>query len=165
MDKVYIVTSGEYSDYGIVAVFKTKEEAELLLKQHNYEGLYYKYRIEEYEFDKPLNRPYYTVSICGGDANVNEAEEYSESAIDTVKYGGFNSYHKQDTFYFKLESDSAERAIKVARERLMQVKAHPYLYPRLKEECVLVGNNSYYPTYNFRTCEIILQKGEILCPF
>ena len=45
--KVYIVTSGEYSAYGINQVFLSKEKAELYIKAH----YYYRggYNIEEYD--------------------------------------------------------------------------------------------------------------------
>ena len=47
--KVYVVTSGMYSDYSIVAVFTVKEKAEAFVKynNHSWDGLY----IEEYDTD------------------------------------------------------------------------------------------------------------------
>ncbi len=36
MDKVWIVTSGEYSDYGIEAVFSSEEEADRFIKGQKY---------------------------------------------------------------------------------------------------------------------------------
>jgi len=38
MDKVYVVTQGEYSDYGIVAVFSAKEKAQEYCRVHNTNG-------------------------------------------------------------------------------------------------------------------------------
>lgn len=48
--KVYIVTSGEYSDYHIDAVFTDKKKAETYYSAHNSEG--YPYFIEVYDIDK-----------------------------------------------------------------------------------------------------------------
>lgn len=52
MSKVYIVTSGEYSDYGIDACFSTKEKAQEFLKNRKKIGdSFWSARIEEYELD------------------------------------------------------------------------------------------------------------------
>lgn len=48
-DKAYIVTSGQYSDYSINRVFRTKEEAERWIAKRWEPG---DYSIEEWEFDK-----------------------------------------------------------------------------------------------------------------
>ena len=48
--KVYIVTSGEYSDYGIEAVFSTREMAEKYIATNNTTDYPYDY-IEEYDID------------------------------------------------------------------------------------------------------------------
>jgi hypothetical protein len=59
MAKIYIVSSGDYSDYRIDAVFSTKEKAEELLarkghkrseSEHGY-AYYGRYMIEEHELD------------------------------------------------------------------------------------------------------------------
>ncbi len=48
MDKVYIVVSGEYSDYGIDAVFDNLKSAEMYCALHN-DDAYDDCRIEEYQ--------------------------------------------------------------------------------------------------------------------
>lgn len=50
MSKVYIVTSGSYSDYGINRVFKDKRKAEVWCAEKNTEYEWEEYRIEEYEY-------------------------------------------------------------------------------------------------------------------
>lgn len=47
--KVYLVTSGCYSDYGVVGAFSTKELAETFLNGAEDKG--YGYRIEDYDLD------------------------------------------------------------------------------------------------------------------
>lgn len=54
MSNVYIVVSGEYSDYSIEAVFDDLKSAEVYCALHN-EETYDDYRIEEY----PLNKDAY----------------------------------------------------------------------------------------------------------
>lgn len=49
--KVYIVTSGDYEDYGINAVFSTKEAAQKFIDD-NFKNANYYVAIEEYELDK-----------------------------------------------------------------------------------------------------------------
>lgn len=51
MQKIYIITSGDYSEYGIEAVFTDKHEAEKYCAFYNDEVSYEK-RIEEYIADK-----------------------------------------------------------------------------------------------------------------
>ena len=53
MNKVYIVTSGEYSGYGINKVFSTEEKAKEWIKvvTSMYGG---NYNIEQYELDAPI---------------------------------------------------------------------------------------------------------------
>lgn len=51
MDKVYIVTSGEYSDYGIDEVFDNREDAEKYVCLHK-RNILDDLRIEEYDICK-----------------------------------------------------------------------------------------------------------------
>ena len=53
MSKVFIVTSGEYSDYGIDRVFSTEEKAKEWVDviTSMYDG---NYNIEQYELDAPI---------------------------------------------------------------------------------------------------------------
>ena len=51
MNKVYIVTSGAYSDYSIEKVFDNREDAEKYICLYNNDG-YWNMRIEEYDICK-----------------------------------------------------------------------------------------------------------------
>lgn len=51
MNKVYIVTSGAYSDYSIEKVFDNREDAEKYICLHNNDG-YWNMRVEEYDIYK-----------------------------------------------------------------------------------------------------------------
>lgn len=52
--KLYVVTSGEYSDYGINSIFSTKEKAQAYIDRSNKLGIdnYLGWNIEEYELDE-----------------------------------------------------------------------------------------------------------------
>ena len=50
--KIYVVTSGSYSDYGIDAIFSTKEKAESFVRLGNEKiRNYAKYEVEEWDLD------------------------------------------------------------------------------------------------------------------
>lgn len=60
--KIYVVTTGEYSDYGIEAIFSSKEKAQEFSnffydKSDNYTNKEGQVRIEEYELDKIYEFP------------------------------------------------------------------------------------------------------------
>ena len=49
----YVVVSGSYSDFGISAIFSTKELADDFVDRMNFVDSYYgDYRIQEWEMDK-----------------------------------------------------------------------------------------------------------------
>ena len=69
IQKVYIVTAGEYSDYHICAVFKTRKEAKAYCEFRDGVGTIYSgdHQVEEYcigTFDTGEQGYLYDVSIC-----------------------------------------------------------------------------------------------------
>lgn len=59
--KVYIVSSGDYSDYSIQSIFLEKDEADAYANIHNTrEGSYLDYRVEEHD----INPASYLVGVC-----------------------------------------------------------------------------------------------------
>ena len=160
MEKIYIVTSGEYSDYQINAVFSTGEKAKEYVDAHGSD-----YHVEEYPVDAEVkkNESIWLVSIDWKtgealSANPVNYDSYYTDKVDNVQYKdtGFDKY--LDIF---LESDSMERAKKVASERFMQVKAlQSVKFPLLMKECVIqrVFSVNYrgYPFYEYNTGKIVL---------
>lgn len=75
MTKVYIVTSGEYSDYQIEKVFSTLEKAEKYcavkntINRDEFYGCYYPLYVEEYDLD-----------TCEVSDNINTFYEYRFSS-------------------------------------------------------------------------------------
>lgn len=164
MEKIYIVTSGEYSDYCIEAVFSAKAIAEKYVDIHGSN-----YRTEEYSVDDtPVEKKesIWLVSIdCKTgevmSANPENYNSYYTDKVDTVQYqdSGFHKY-----LNFVLESDSMERVKKVASERFMQVKALSLVkFPLLDKACVILKTlflpHHIYPFYNYHTGNIILYQS------
>lgn len=160
MEKVYIVTSGEYSDYTIEAVFSTREKAEEYVDACGSD-----YRIEEYPVDDtPVEKKesIWLVFIDWKTGEVMSAhpgnyDSYYKDKVDTVQY--------QDTGFYKylnfvFESDSMERVKKVASERFMQVKAlHAVKFPLLMQKCVIEDSyKTTYPFYDYNTGKILLYE-------
>lgn len=161
--KIYIVTSGTYSDYGIEAVFTTEEKAKEYVDKY---GDYDNRRIEVWDTDTTNTNKetaIYTVWItpeCTSALNRGQPEKRNTIRAYKCSTGRGIGYE------ITVESDGTERAKKIAAERLAQVKAMPYLFPRMNEECVgikLTYTTIWtFPTYDFHTKEIILNDGEFL---
>lgn len=161
MEKVYIVTSGDYSDYHIDAVFSTIEKAKEYVDAHGSD-----YRVEEYPVDDTPVEKKESIWLVSIDWKTGEAlsanpvnyDSYYTDKVDTVQYKdtGFNKY-----LNFVLESNSMERVKKVASERFMQVKAlHAVKFPLLMKECVIECNyiGKIYPFYDYNTGKILVYE-------
>ena len=117
MSKVYVVTSGEYSDYGINAVFSTEELANAAVDVVNKDRKYDHARVEVYELDAvDFTVPGMTLynvrmKLNGYVLSVNKATylDFEFNVYPESSDGG----HLVTT----IASDSAEGAIKVANER------------------------------------------------
>ena len=72
LDKVYVITTGEYSDYTINAVTLSKERAEKLKRYYSYNCYGYDAEIEEFDINEPCDDlddlvPVYYVRIYRND--------------------------------------------------------------------------------------------------
>lgn len=171
--KVFIVTSGSYSDYHIEAVFSTKEKAEEYINNQCDDDVN---DIEEYEMDEPCERKT-SIYWCSVDTKTNKITV--ESRLDGDKEKKDTLYCSRSLFsdafevFFYIETDTLDKARKITAERWQQVRALGKIcFPRLFEECVVSKYNIFntstrycnidYPVYNFVTKEIILRDNEIL---
>lgn len=110
--KVYIVTSGVYSDYRINAVFSTKTQAEAFVKLYATHYSYFEpIKVETYLLDLSLEDWYTTIVKMTREGHVIEVSS------------GFGS-PPRDTFitdmghlYSEVAGSDEERAIKVTNER------------------------------------------------
>ena len=116
MNKVYIVTSGVYSDYAIDEVFDNREDAEKYICLHNNDG-YWNMRIEEYDIYKNAElknvKVHYGISfIMRGneinsfyiiydnksiETNINESKHnYTKSYYGTLPLSNRNIFKDKD---------------------------------------------------------------------
>ena len=152
--KIYIVTSGEYSDYFINAVFSTKEKAEEYIQQHGTD-----YRIEEYVVDEEIKKENKLWHIAFDIKNNNLQSAHSHTMNDfNIKYRDTcqlqYSVSNGLSIVFSLEADTMDRAIKVAKERYFAIKSNEYIWMRMSRPC----NDSFwyeYERFNIKTNEFI----------
>lgn len=171
MDIVFIVTSGDYSDYQIEAVFSTREKAEAYI---NAKGTDYDWEVNEYELDLESTECHdamynLTIDVVTGNVSVNGRKEQGTGwcKFDIARKDCF-LYDGSKNVRMWLSSDSLERVKKVASERWMQIKAlqpvvFPYLYERVVDDRKHFGLPCHeYPMYNFVTKKIILSETQKL---
>lgn len=138
MNIIYVVTSGEYSDYGIDAVFDTRELAEAFLASRA--ELYTIFQIEEYPINKYVDMtymykidydPWYQeghqwrierqdeefVKKSQRFNHVVASEPHSHSFEDRARYYGAKRY----TVWVKAKTRDA--ALKIANEKIMMAIA------------------------------------------
>ena len=123
MKKIYIVTSGEYSDYGIDAVFTDKEPAEKFIKEQKGE-------IEVWEANEytkiPQNRDVYQVIIYVDNGEIQGMEKTNSFWHDALNDNMFFWRKIHDIERGRLViycfAKDREHAIKIANEKRVQYK-------------------------------------------
>lgn len=126
--KIYIVTSGEYSDYGIDAVFTTKEKAVDYVEQHGTN-----YNIEEYNVDEEVVKEtqLWSVEFSVDEGKLYEANPTSRNrneVVDTCSIFDYYGIKEKSYIRFYVDADSMDRAVKIARERFAAVKANELIW-------------------------------------
>ena len=167
---IYIVTSGYYSDYDILAAFSTREKADEYVDCHGGSEI----RVEEYPIDPPIERKerWWEVGItyeskqliycCADDGEMTQFLP----TCGTVQ--GVKKPWKDGVYLrFLLRSDSRDRAIKVAGELFGMVKAEEQtMYPLLFHDAVDHSGSGYTcPRYEIGTGVILLDKYEKISRF
>lgn len=114
--KVYIVTSGQYSDIVIRAVYSTREAAEEHIQTVNRLKCSDNEEIEEWELDT-LPLPVWTIVCIRKDGGVDrvEYEVASREAEYNISFGEYRGVGP--VVQFCVQTDDKERAIKIANER------------------------------------------------
>ena len=159
MAKIYIVTSGDYSDYTIEAVFSTKEKAEEYVQQHGTN-----YRIEDYDIDEEVKKEtkIWCVKMSFDNFEVSECrswflvDEWCYHTKDTFEY--YLDWKKEEYIRLYIEADCMDRAIKTASERIAQIKANKdMLYAKAfqKVQDPFFKYSTSYPTVYYKTGEIM----------
>jgi len=125
--KVYVVTTGEYSDYTIQGIYDSSEKAEYvrtLLEKHHYS--YCINDVEEWEVNTPLENDYF-FKICYN-LNTNEVtyilyQYFDANSLRTNEYYDILN----NKFYFDLpyseRIDNEEIIKKIAYDKYAEYKA------------------------------------------
>ena len=150
--KIYIVTSGNYSDYRIDAVFTTKEKAEEYVQNNGSD-----YRIEVYNLDEPIvkENKLWLIQFNLEDGRIEDAivsSRKKEYYCDTCKYEPY-SFVKHLNFY--VEAEFMDKAKKIASERFAAIKANEYILLRLTRPYASTGYDKKYERFNVKTNEFI----------
>lgn len=156
---IYIVTTGEYSEYTIVAVFSTEKKANEYVQQHGTD-----YNVEEYNLDEEVEKKtqLWCIEFCVEDGKLCNASPTSydrNNVVDTCSIFNTFCYRKEmPCIRFYIDADSMDRAVKIARERFAAVKANDYIWLRLTRpyDTDRYGRKKY-EIFNVKTNEFIKQ--------
>lgn len=132
MTKVYVVTSGCYSDYDIDSIWSTKKKAQDYIDFVNrYSEAPYKINnyIKEHILDEPEKREYETTVYMEKNGNVVDTTTrcdtwHSAYPISFISdYWSFEHPEKKDVVSIHVMTHDKERAIKVANEKRAAILA------------------------------------------
>lgn len=115
--KLYAVTKGDYSDYHIITMTASKDAAKKIAKR--FSGTY-DAKVEEYEDgDIILGKELYFVRMVNGNIDdvTEDGSEYN--LFDTSVYHG-NTWGGEPMYYTHVLTDSAEKAAKIGKDRIMK---------------------------------------------
>lgn len=115
MDTVWVVESGEYSDYQIDAIFSTKEKAEEFSSHKS------RSRVVEWELDKwtPEQASFSVVfDLSGNITGIDETPVLDEPS-DAVDADGFHD----GSIHVRVHRGPREKAIKIASEYYYRLRA------------------------------------------
>lgn len=117
---IYVVTSGEYSDFRIHSVWSTKEKAEAHIKAANKYEWVLNDNIGEYELDEKT-QPVHMIKVkMLEDGTVIQLGRYIN---EQVGFQWFMTFNRGLTLSWCVATESEERAIKVVNEKRAQILA------------------------------------------
>jgi len=126
MDKVFVLTHGKYSDYGIVSVFSTEERLEafkVAFPDYNYNDTE-EYQVDPFEVEVKAGYKYYRVVMeRDGDSKVQPGSlryDLGEMGVPgLVFYKGRTS----KTLIMRVLARDEQHAVKIANEHRAQLIA------------------------------------------
>lgn len=117
MAKIYVVTSGEYSDYKIEVIYSTREMAEEYANKHNKLKKYGSAdEVTEFELDTPIEKHEFIYIIMDKQGNTYSIER------EFNRKEGFGSAN-ETVFSWTVQTTDEKRAIKVVNEKRIQILA------------------------------------------
>ena len=138
--KIYIVTSGAYSDYRINAVFSTKENAEKFTKLYGVGD----YDIEEFEVDdemalinRIIDEKITIYLVCmDRDGNIKEVmkESPSVSLVEELLAGKQKPVLYADCMDMCVIAKDEKHAVKIVNEKRVQLIANNEWDKKIKKE-------------------------------
>ena len=149
MNKVYLLVSGEYSDYGIESVFSTEERAKEAMEAYRL-GNHSDYRIEEWDLD-PVD----------GTQHLSKLRAGYRLYMAAMDFDGNNSYCHEANFLHGTRTctyvrgdlkamlsvmcwaKSREHATKITNERRTKLKALNMLTVPLPEHLTIDSEVNY----------------------
>jgi hypothetical protein len=126
--KIWIVSSGQYSDYGIVAVFSTKEKANKFTRLSNEFDSYDEYRVEEFPLDEKVAR-YFTYRVeIGEDGSWSHYQpiDLNQTKTPSDWHWSVPSYTTGEITLMGLVvvyGRQEQRAIKIANDKRTRIRA------------------------------------------
>ena len=162
-NKAYVVTAGEYSDYRIEGVFSSREKAEEYINHSTDQDLngIDEWILDEKKPDKGEKIFRVTSAFDKIDFHVSGREYYPIEYKDLIQY--YIKWDKSHNTYFYIYTDTRKRAIKIASERLRQVKAEEHFrYPLLRRPVTTSYGRDEFPLIHYHTGEIILEEDSKL---
>lgn len=142
MTTIYLVTSGEYSDYGVDGVYSTHEKA--MDHVRAIDGKYSRAQVEERELDAPFDRAraIWLVSIMGprkgkadekADADFRESirEGYQINAVwrSDIRMWGVGEDEPRWNVY--VQAPDKEHALKIGQDLIAAFRAEQMMWESL----------------------------------
>lgn len=159
-NRVFVVTSGEYSDYRIERVFSTRKKALEYLDTKD-AG----YTLEVFDLDKPIERKtqIYEISFELDKKKVWNVRTIGDVRYkDTIHIGG-RYFNNRKTLDIYVESKSRKRALKIASERYGAIIAgEQTMYPYLRVGVLRLYSGMRPAFFDFNTGEMVLFGHEEL---
>lgn len=143
MKKIYLVSRGEYSDYGIVAVFDSKQKAEKYIKDYNEvycgkQGCSWDKlndHVEEIPVNEEIKKEKREYRVC-----IHIEEETYCTCLDQISNKHLSiSKHidswKNQLYYYKLyvHTDTYDKAVKIAKDHFYKLLALDQLPTEITE--------------------------------
>ena len=152
--QIFIITTGEYSDYSIDRVFSTRQKAvEYLDTQDD------NYRLEVFDLDEPIERRthLYEISFQLDKKKVWSCNTYYDKRYKDLIHIGGRYFNNVKTLDIYIESDSRKRALKIASERYGAIIAgEQTMYPYLRVGVLRHYGNMKPAFFDFNTGELVL---------
>lgn len=115
--KLYAVTKGDYSDYHIITLTASKDAAKKIAKRFSgtYDAI-----VEEYEDGEIiLGKELYFVRMVDGNIDDVSVDKSDYALFDTSVCHG-NTWGGKPMYYTHVLTDSAEKAEKIGKDRIMK---------------------------------------------